>query len=159
MILPIAASVVWVDFFVILYSRFQSLGKSLDLWYSEFGIVAVLSDCLVIVLGIMIAMFFVPGASPLVLVGVSVLVQVVHDIAFYYGVVLPIPSGYNRMIDVFKKYSAENSWKILVADALMIASTVVGADLLRSIPSEGQWFIFLLGIYALTYAIYTRASK
>ncbi len=159
MILPLAASVVWVDFLVILYSRFQSLGKSLDMWYSEFGIVAVLSDCLVIVLGIMIAMFLVPGASVLTLAGVSVVVQVIHDVLFYYGVILPIPAGYNRMIDVFKRYSAENSWKILVADALMIASTVAGADIVRGLSSEYQWFILLLGVYALTYVIYTRAAK
>lgn len=159
MILPLAASVVWVDFLVILYSRFQSLGKSLDMWYSEFGIVAVLSDCLVIVLGIMIAMFLVPGASVLTLAGVSVAVQIVHDVLFYYGVILPIPSGYNRMIDIFKRYSAENSWKILVADALMIASTVVGADMVKRLSSEYQWFILLLGVYALTYVIYTRHAK
>jgi hypothetical protein len=159
MILPLAASVVWVDFFVILFSRFRSLGKSLDAWYSEFGFVAVIADCIVIVLGIMIAMFLVPGASPLVLVGMSVLVQVVHDVLFYYGVVIPIPAGYNRMIDLFKRYSAENSWKILVAAAIMIASTVAGGELLRSVPAGGQWFVFLLGVYALTYVIYTRAAK
>lgn len=159
MILPIAASVVWVDFLVILYSRFQSLGKSLDAWYSEFGIVAVLSDCLVIVLGIMIAMFLVPGASVLTLAAVSVGVQILHDVLFYYGVILPIPAGYNRMIDLFKRYSAENSWKILVADALMIAGTVLGADVVRGLSSESQWFIFLFGVYALTYVIYTRAAK
>jgi len=159
MILPIAASVVWVDFLVILYSRFRSLGKSLDEWYSKFGMVAVLSDCSVIVLGIMIAMFLVPNANVLTLAAVSIVVQVVHDVLFYYGVILPIPAGYNHMIDVFKRYSAENSWKILVADAIMIAGTVLGADALRSVSSEYQWFILLLGVYALTYVIYTRAVK
>lgn len=63
MILPLAASVVWVDFFVILLSRFVSLSKSLDRWYSEFGIVAVLSDCLSAAIGTMIAMFIFPNGS------------------------------------------------------------------------------------------------
>lgn len=157
--LSLAAAVVWVDFFVILLSKFRSLGKSLDVWYDTFGIVAVLSDTIVIVLGVMIASFLVPNASTLVLMVVAVGVQLVHDVGFFYGVIKPIPTGHNRMIDVFKLYATENSWKILVADALMIASTVVGSELISELDTKYQWFFFLLGIYAITFVLYTRNAK
>jgi hypothetical protein len=159
MILPLVTSVLWVDFLVILTSKFRSLGHSLDKWYSMFGMVAVISDCSVILLGIFIAMWIVPNASIGTLALVSVGVQLVHDVLFYYGVILPIPKGYNKMIDVFKEYSAENSWKILVADAVMIASTVLGASYVKNTSSTTQWFLLFLGVYALTYVIYTRNSK
>lgn len=155
-LLDISSAVVWVDFITIAIHKFFNLGKSLDVWYSKFGIVAVISDCLVIVLGILIAQFLVPGSSTLVLTAVSIAVQLVHDYLFYLFVILPIPKGHNAMIDLFKSYATENSWKILVADSAMIGSTVVLADLLSEYSDAVTSFIGLLGAYALTYIIYTR---
>ena len=156
MILPLAASVVWVDFFVILLSRFVSLSKSLDRWYSEFGIVAVLSDCLSAAIGTMIAMFVFPKGSLVTILIASVVVQTIHDVLFYFGVIRPISPGYNRMIDVFKAYAAENSWKIFIADSLIMIGTVLGMYAFSHADEMHQWFAFLTGVYALTYVIYTR---
>jgi hypothetical protein len=83
----------------------------------------------------------------------SIGIQLVHDVLFYLLVILPVPLGHNAMIDLFKRYATENSWKILPYDSLMIGSTVVlGSQL------TGEWtpFIGLLGLYALSYIVYTR---
>lgn len=151
----IGSAVVWVDFVTIALHKIFGLGKSLDAWYSTFGIVAVISDCLVIVLGILIAQFFVPSAPALTLAAVSIGVQLVHDYLFYLFVILPIPKGHNAMIDLFKSYAKENSWKILAADSAMIGSTVILADLLSEYSEKVVTFVGLLGAYALTYIIYT----
>jgi uncharacterized protein YacL len=155
-LLDISSAVVWVDFITIALHKFFNFGRSLDKWYAQFGIVAVISDCLVIILGILIAQFLVPGASVLTLAGVSVAVQLVHDYLFYLFVILGLPKGHNSMIDLFKEYSSENSWKILVADSTMIASTVVVADYLSTLKKDIVSFVGLFGAYALTYIIYTR---
>jgi hypothetical protein len=152
----IGAAVVWVDFFTIVLSKVFHLGKSLDTWYAQFGIVAVISDCLVIVLGILIAQFLAPGANTLTLTGIAIAIQIVHDVAFYYAVILGVPRGQNSMIDLFKEYAVENSWKILVADSAMIGSTVLLADYLSTLKTSHTTFIGLLGVYALTYIIYTK---
>lgn len=148
--LSIASAVVWVDFFTILLSKYVNLGTSLNLWYQEFGIVAVISDCLVIVLGIMIAQLFFPRYNLLL---TAIVIQVIHDILFYLLVISPIPIGTNKMIDLFKSYASENSYKIIIADSIMMASTVLIAQQLHGkfVP-----FIGLLGVYALTYIIYTK---
>lgn len=155
-LLDISSAVVWVDFFTIVLHKFFNFGRSLDKWYAQFGFVAVISDCLVIVLGILIAQFIVPGASTLTLAGVSIAVQLVHDYLFYILVILGVPKGQNSMIDLFKEYARENSWKVLVADSTMIGSTVVLADVLSKYSETVTSFIGLLGVYALTYIIYTR---
>lgn len=155
-LLNISSAVVWVDFITIALHKFLNFGRSLDKWYAQFGIVAVISDCLVIVLGIIIAQFIVPGASTLVLALVSIVVQLVHDYLFYILVILGVPKGQNSMIDLFKEYSSENSWKILVADSTMVGSTVILADLLSEYSDNVTSFIGLLGTYALTYIIYTK---
>jgi uncharacterized protein YacL len=154
-LLDIGSAVLWVDFFTIVLSKVFHLGKSLDKWYAKFGIVAIISDCLVIVLGILIAQFIVPGASSLTLAGVAIAVQIVHDVLFYYAVILGVPLGQNSMIDLFKEYAIENSWKILVADSAMIGSTVLLASYLSTLKASHTTFVGLLGMYALTYIIYT----
>lgn len=148
--LSIASAVVWVDFFTILLSKYVDLGTSLNLWYQQFGIVAVISDCLVIVLGIMLAQLFFPRYNLLL---TAVVIQIIHDILFYLLVISPLPIGTNKMIDLFKSYSSENSYKIIIADSIMMASTVLIAQQLHGkfVP-----FIGLLGVYALTYIIYTK---
>ena len=152
-LLQITSAVVWVDFFTIALHKAVNLGNSLDAWYTTFGMVGVLSDCLVIVLGILLAQLLFAPTSVLGLMLTSVGIQMVHDVLFYLFVILPIPAGHNAMIDLFKRYASENSWKILPYDGFMIASTALLASYLK-----GPWvpFIGLLGLYALTYIIYTR---
>lgn len=152
----IGSAVVWVDFFTIVLSKVFHLGKSLDKWYAQFGIIAIISDCLVIVLGILIAQFLAPGVNTLTLAGIAIAVQLVHDVLFYYAVILGVPRGQNSMIDLFKDYAVENSWKILVADSIMIGSTVLLADYLSTLKTSHATFIGLLGVYALTYIMYTK---
>ena len=155
-LLHISSAVVWVDFFTMALSKVFHMTNSLDVWYQKFGIVAVLSDCLVIVLGVMIAQFISPSASVTTLAGLSVLVQVIHDYLFYVLVILGIPRGHNSMIDLFKNYSAEGGYKIILADSAMIASTVFLGDYLTSFSRNTVSFIGLLGAYSLTYILYTK---
>lgn len=152
----ISSAVVWVDFFTMALSKVFSMTKALDLWYQKFGIVAVISDCLVIVLGVLIAQFIAPGATIGKLALVSIGVQLLHDYLFYILVILGIPKGHNEMIDLFKRYSAEGGHKILLADSAMIGSTVFLADYLTEFDPKVVTFIGLLGAYALTYILYTK---
>lgn len=155
-LLHISSAVVWIDFLVILISKFYQLTTSLDVWYKQFGIVAIISDCLVIVLGILLAQFISPNASVTGLAITSVIIQIIHDFLFYIGVILPIPRGHNSMIDLFKKYSSEGGYQILLADSAMIGGTVFLADHLRTYSSDVVTFVGLLGVYALTYILYTK---
>ena len=147
----------WVDFAVIVLSKFFPLTKALGTWYKDFGVVAVGQDILIIVLGIALAMFLAPGASGWSLVGVAVAIQLIHDVLFYVGIIVPIPDGHNRVIDLFKQYAAEGSWKILLADAGMVAASVLLMEALDDNYTDAQiGFLGLLAVYALSYIIYTK---
>ena len=154
--LSILSSVVWVDFFTMLASKYIPMGNSLNKWYEQFGIVAVASDCLIIVLGILLTKMLFPSASGWNLVLFAVVIQLVHDILFYFFIVRPLPTGTNKIIDLFKEYGNENGWKILPFDSLMMASTVLLADVLEEYSVQEQSFAGLLGTYALTYVLYTK---
>ena len=155
-LLSLGPAVVWVDFCTIGLSKIFRLGASLDKWYERYGMTAVLSDCLVIVLGILIAKYYFPKADIRHFIVIAIGIQVLHDFLFYSFVISPMPIGHNTMIDLFKEYSLENSYKILVADAIMIAATILLADRLGHVKKDFVVFGGLLGVYALTYIVHTH---
>ena len=118
--------------------------------------VAVLSDCLVVVLGIQLALLIEPKAGVFHLLVMAVCIQIVHDILFYFLIIQPIPAGQNDMIDLFKRYADENSYKIVLYDSFMIGSTVLLAAYLHQLQIPVVHFIGLLTVYALTYIVYTH---
>jgi hypothetical protein len=91
------------------------------------------------------------------LVGLSVLIQVIHDVLFYIGIIRGVPDGQNKIIDLFKRYAAEGSWKIIVADSAMVASSVLLMEWLDNNLSDNQvGFVGILAVYSLLYIIYTK---
>jgi uncharacterized protein YacL len=155
-LIDILSAVVVVDFVTVALSKFFNLGKSLDKWYAKFGMTAVLSDCLVIVLGIQLALLIEPKAAWFHLMLMALAIQIFHDIWFYFAVIQTVPTGRNEIIDLFKEYATENSWKIVVADSIMVVSTVGLAELMSKVDQPTVSFVGLLATYALTYIIYTH---
>jgi hypothetical protein len=150
------AATAWVDFAVIVLSKVFPLTKSLSTWYADFGLNAVGMDVLVIVLGIALAKLLFPAATGLALIGIAVAIQIVHDILFYI-IILIVPPGQNRVMDLFKRYAAEGSWKIIVADSAMVAASVYGMELLDGVLTDDQvLWTGLLGLYSLLYILYTK---
>ena len=150
-------AVAWVDFAVIVLSKIFPLTKALGDWYRDFGMVAVGQDVLIIVLGISLAQILFPGMSGWDLVWTSVVIQVVHDILFYIGIIRGLPEGHNKVIDLFKRYAAEGSWKIIVADSGMVIASVLLMEYLdNTVPDMQIAWIGLLALYSLLYIIYTR---
>jgi len=161
--LRLAAGIFTVDTTVLFLTRYfphMVGGRTLNDWYDQFGIVAVASDCLVILIGFIIARYlytFLGLKYNLVwFLGLVVLVQALHDLFFYVAVIQPLPRGHNKMIDVFKNYANENGGQIIVGDAgLMLASAAV-CLLFKSQPDHVVAAITTVVGYALTYILYTK---
>jgi hypothetical protein len=152
--LALITSVVWIDLLVILFSKTGKLGTTIGTWYKEFGITAVFSDCLIIILGIYITSYLFPNSSTLELIFYSIIIQIIHDVLFYLFIIVPLPRGSNRMIDVFKDYANETSYKPIIADSMMIGSSVFLYKYLQNKPKDFVSFLGFLGFYLITYLIY-----
>ena len=161
----ILLAILIVDLVILFLTRYfpDLFGKSLNVWYEQFGINAVLSDVFIIAIGFALARYaykyFEPVKSdgfnlPLFL-ALLVGIQLLHDILFYFVVILPIPKGHNRMMDVFKDYAASAGGKILVADALMVLASAVIAMSLKEAPSHIVALTGLFSIYTLPYILET----
>jgi len=96
--------------------------KTLSQWYREFGIGAVLADVLVLVLVVWLAHFLYQG-NLFIVAGIAVAIQFIHDLLF--GAFIQQYTGKSPILNVFKGYAKEHGASILVADAMMILSTVI----------------------------------
>jgi hypothetical protein len=155
-IIALVVAVLWVDLIVIFISLYGLLGTTIREWYAKFGPVAVLSDCLIIILVIMLANFLYPDAGITELILLGLILQLVHDLLFYVLVIQTVPEGQNSVIDLFKKYAAEGSYRILIADALMVLASILGQYYLETQTVEVTSFLGFLGAYAISYSIYTK---
>jgi hypothetical protein len=162
--LYLVAAVTLVDFIVIVLAKYPGDNplirvKSLNEWYERFGVFAVGSDILSILIGILVTRYiFTVGGfkNPLLFLVILVLFQLAHDLFFYFLIINGMPEGHNQMIDVFKAYGQENGGRILVADSLMMLSSVVIASYLKSVSPDITISTFIVTLYALCYIVYTR---
>lgn len=161
----ITIAVIIVEICVIGLVRFYPdiFGKWVNIWYNRFKLSAVLADVIIILLGFAISRYIYSEYlyktydwNPLYFTGTTMGVQLLHDILFYIGVIRPIPTGHNSMIDVFKEYAASGGAKILAADSMMVAASSGIAMLLKNVSVPGVSFIGLLALYVVPYILETR---
>jgi hypothetical protein len=161
----ILLAILIVDLIVLFLTRYfpDFLGKSLNVWYERFGLNAVISDVFIIAIGFALARYAYKYFQPVsydgfhlwLFLGLLVAIQLLHDLFFYLFVILPIPKGHNRMMDVFKEYAASAGGKILVADAAMVVASAFFAMLLKETPADIVTLIGLFSVYTLPYILET----
>jgi len=157
-------AVLVIDLIVIILTKYPGANptfkvNSLNEWYTRFTSTAVASDVLSILLGIMVTRYIytiLHLKNPLLFFAILILFQVCHDILFYTQVIQKLPDGYNEMIDVFKGYAKENGAYILLADGMMMVSSVLLASLLKVSEDHVTTTTLMITLYSLTYIIYTK---
>jgi hypothetical protein len=164
-VLPVLLlGILFIDVFVLFLTRYYQIGgKSLNLWYDTFGLEGVIADVGIIFIGFLLAQYLysfyvapIYGWSPFLFVTLLVVIQLLHDIGFYYGVILPIPKGHNAMIDTYKVYAEENGGMILAGDALLMIGSAIATFGLLSLPTPVTIFVGALTVYALPHILNTK---
>ena len=156
---------VLIEIFVVSITRFfpAFAGKYLNLWYSRFKLTAVLMDVTSVMIGFGIARYIYTEYvypkndwNPWYFTGLAIVVQVVHDVLFYMGVIRQVPEGQNGVVDLFKKYADAGGWRVVAGDSAIMAGTSIGSMLLKAFPLHGVIFLGLAGAYALPYFMEAR---
>jgi len=161
-------AVLAIDVFVIFLTRFypEVFGRSLNRWYDLFGLNAVIADVIIIVLGFVIGRYaytnfvkekFVDGEwSPVWFTGTLVVIQLLHDLLFYFGIIKQLPPGHNAMIDVMRQYGETGGFKILLGDAAMMTASSFLAMALKASSGHIVSAVGLVALYVLPYILYTK---
>ena len=156
---PIITAAMITDMLVILLLKKGAIkSKTLEKWYSTYGFSAGLADVLSIVIGIIVARFLYfkifTRENLLYFIGLTVLVQLVHDVLFYF-LFSSIPRGVSQIMDSFKDYANENGSTILIADSIMMISTILLASYFTSFNANINKMLFIVALYLIVYFIYS----
>ena len=157
--LPIITAILIVEIITIILS-FTNITQSsfLKVWYKKYQLSAVLADVSLIFLGVVIARAIYPYLfdtfSMINFIILIVVIQMIHDILFYL-MILQIPKGVNRIIDILKDYADEISyWAILGDSAMMIASVLI-AGVLTNFDANTNMILLAFLVYILQFILYT----
>lgn len=148
--LNIVLAVVIIDLIAMIAARNGLAGNVINEWYDQFGLGAYVSDVGSICFGIFVSLaifkYVLPKGSftPVNFIVSVVLIQLAHDLLFA-TVIGAYRKGSNRMMDMFKKYVNENSWKILLVDAAMMTGSVLLIYLL--LPVDNVWIYAMLAFF------------
>jgi uncharacterized protein YacL len=164
--LPIILAVLIVDMVVISTAVTETIHvKSLNAWYHNFGLSAVLADVLIIVIGIIIARFIYPfffkEYAFLPFLFLVIAVQLVHDLLFGFAL-SKIPRNVNTktptIFNVFKEYAQEVGFHILLVDAAMIGFSTILASYFATWNANSNIVLLIVALYILPYLLYSIPS-
>jgi hypothetical protein len=156
--LPLLNAVLITDLFVILLLNTQVIkSQVLRQWYSQYNLSAVIADVLIILIGLIITraiyyyIFETFSISKFIIL--AVIVQIIHDILFYYFFT-NVPRGLNKMLDTFKDYANEVSYKAIFSDSGMIIMSCLIGSYLANKNTNTNIIILISFIYLLPYLLY-----
>lgn len=87
---------------------------------------------------------------------ILIIIQVIHDIMFYFTTILPTKRGSNYVIDLFKDYAADAKLYAVLGDSLMYLTGLSILFNLNYLDYDSKIFICILCLYLLGYLIYKK---
>jgi hypothetical protein len=156
--LPLFNAVLITDLFVIFLLNIRVIkSQVLRQWYSQYNLSAVIADVLIILIGIIITRaiyyYVFDSFSILKFVSLAVIVQITHDILFYVFF-SNIPRGVNKMLDTFKDYANDVSYKAILADSGMMIMSCLIAYYLVNKNTNTNIIVLISFLYLLPYLLY-----
>jgi len=161
----IALGVIVVEVILLFLVRYYPniFGKGINLWYNRFKLSAVIADVLIIMLGFGITRyiyteFIYPTYdwNPLYFTVTATLVQIAHDILFYFGIIRQVPRNHNAMMDTMKDYGEISGVRAIAGDSALVIGSSVVSMLLKGAPPHITAFIGLAAAYTIPYILETR---
>jgi hypothetical protein len=156
--LPLFTSVLITDLFVILLLNTRVIQSNvLRQWYSQYNLSAVIADVLIILIVLIITKilykYLFSSYSIVKFIMLAVTLQIIHDILFYVFF-SNIPRGVNKMLDTFKDYAKEASYKAILADSGMIIMSCLIASYLVNQTTNTNLIVLISFLYLLPYLLY-----
>ena len=163
-VLFIFFGILTVDVTVLFLARFYKVGgRFLNEWYDQFNVLAVLADVMIIFIGFLITRYIYTQFlfqkfewNVIYFMLLLIVVQLLHDIFFYFCVIKPIPVGQNEMMDVFKSYANDLGAVILGGDAMLMIGSALVAMFYKYMPTHVFVSVSSIFVYALPYILFTR---
>ena len=139
-------------------------GSMINIWYDSFGLVAIMLDMLIVLIGFWITQklysyFF--GTSKMSLwqfILLFLCIQIIHDLLFYFIILKNSPKGSNGIFDLINSYGKKHGLYTILGDSLMIVlSLLLAWVFLNNDVSFSTYMIcILMSLYMIGYLLYMR---
>jgi hypothetical protein len=156
-LLPLFNAVFITDvFFMLLLNIGIINSKVLKDWYKTYNLSAVIADVFIIVIVLLITkkIYYYIFKEYLLIkfIILALIIQIVHDILFFILITI-IPKGSNRMIDTFKDYAKEISYKAIIGDSLMIIMSCILLNYFEKMNKNINIIILIITMYIMPYIL------
>ena len=156
--LPLFNAILITDLFVIFLLNTRVIkSQVLRKWYSQYNLSAVIADVLIILIGLIITRaiynYVFNSFSIVKFIILALIVQITHDILFYVFFI-NMPRGVNKMVDTFKDYAKESSYKAILADSGMMIMSCLIASYLVNKSTNTNIIVLISFLYLLPYLLY-----
>ena len=140
-------------------------GDMINIWYDKFGLVAIMLDVLIVLIGFWITQklynyFFgvTVKASLWKFILLFLCVQIIHDILFYFLVLKTSSPGSNAIFDLINTYGKKHGSLTILGDSTMVVLAVCGAWLLMNNNADFSTYMIciLLSLYIIGYLLYKK---
>jgi len=152
---------------LILFKFTKQTSRAINNWYDNLKWTAIILDVLSIIIGFYLTKFifeyllknnYISKNNEFIkFLLILLIVQIIHDISFYFGVISPTPFNINKVIDEFKDYANHYKLQAVVADSLIYIFT---APLLYYIIVKNSdsinTFISIVCTYLVGYLLYQK---
>jgi hypothetical protein len=162
--LPILNGSLLADILIIFATFYlpQLIGSNhLANWYKKYGLSAVIADTLILVIGMIIARgiyskIFGDQFNIFKFAFLVLIIQITHDLVFYFGIIKQLPPGVNHMIDMFKDYAQEVSAGAILGDSIMITMAVLFASIFAGFNNNINIIILIIVVYLMPYILHAK---
>lgn len=152
---------------LILFKFTNQTSKAINNWYDNLKWTAVILDVLSIIIGFYLAKFiykyllknnYINKNNEFIkFLLILLIVQIIHDISFYFFVIEPTPLKINKVIDEFKEYAKHYKLQAVVADSLIyIFTTPLLYYVITKNPDNINTFISIVCTYLVGYLLYQK---
>jgi len=153
--------------FLFRFTRSPLTGKSINNWYNNIGIMAILLDIVSFLIGFYLSKFlyeyllknkYISRENEFYkFLGLVLLIQIVHDLGFYFTVIQNTKYGMNRIIDELKDYAKIVKVGAVIGDSFMyLIATPLLYYVIANNRSDINIFTNLVCIYLLGYFLYQK---
>jgi hypothetical protein len=139
-------------------------GSLINVWYDTFGLVAIMLDMLIVLIGFWITHKLYPylfGSSVKIILWKFILlflcIQIIHDILFYV-LILKNSKGSNAIFDLINSYGSKHGIYTILGDSLMVILAICLAWILvnNDVTLSTYIICILLSLYFIGYLLYMK---
>jgi uncharacterized protein YacL len=144
--------------FIVYYTPYFN-SKYLMKWYETYRLSAVIADIFILIIGLVLARYvfnvFNLSWNLWKFLIIVLVIQIIHDVLFYI-LFTKIPTGTNKMLDLFKGYASEVGVGAILGDSFMIAIAVLLSSYFGHLTVNTNIIILIFSVYLLPYILYTK---